>query len=95
VGEVEISKREITPQLRFLKKQVEKIEQAESNAKELRTVWEYYQRGTEASWKEEESKSQSELQSIREKLSRVVDQGKVTHPEQVEIGDREDKKDKA
>jgi chromosome segregation protein len=87
VGEVEISKREITPQLRFLKKQVEKIEQAESNAKELRTVWEYYQRGTEASWKEEESKSQSELNSIREKLSRVVDQGKVTHPEQVEIGE--------
>ena len=68
VREVELLRREIAPHIRFLSKQVEKLERAEELAKELRTLSQTYLAIEDLYLTSEKSKSDAHMREVRERL---------------------------
>ena len=69
VREVELLRREIAPHIRFLSKQVEKLERAEELAKELRTLSQTYLAIEDWYLTSEKGKSDAYLREVRERLA--------------------------
>lgn len=69
VAQVEALRREIAPHIRFLAKQVERLERAEELAKELRTACQTYFAIEEAYIRYERERTEARLQSVSEKLA--------------------------
>lgn len=69
VGQVEALRREIAPHIRFLAKQVERLDRAEELAKELRAACQTYFAIEEAYIKFEREKTEGEARSVKERLT--------------------------
>ncbi len=70
--EVEALRREIAPHIRFLQKQVEKLERAEELANELRTLSQTYLAIEDAYISQEKEKAEMHLVQVREQLAVMV-----------------------
>lgn len=69
VREVEALRREIAPHIRFLAKQVEKLERAEELTKELRLLSQTYLAIEDAYLTHEKAKAEAHLHEVRERLA--------------------------
>ena len=69
VAQVEALRREIAPHIRFLAKQVERLERAEELAKELRAACQTYFAIEEAYIRSERERTETRLRSVSEKLA--------------------------
>lgn len=72
VREVELLRREIAPHIRFLQKQVEKLERAEELATQLRTLAQEYFAIEEAYLRDEQISATTRLQELQEKLATIT-----------------------
>lgn len=79
VREVELLRREIAPHIRFLQKQVEKLERAEELAMQLRTLAQEYFAIEEAYLRDEQVSATARLQELTEKLATISAEMDVFH----------------
>lgn len=84
VREVELLRREIAPHIKFLSKQVEKLERAEELAKELRTLSQTYLAIEDLYLSGEKRKSETQLRETRERLS-VIKEELVSYEERATV----------
>jgi len=79
VREVELLRREIAPHIRFLQKQVEKLERAEELATQLRSLAQEYFAIEEAYLRDEQVSATTHLQELQEKLATVSAEMSIFH----------------
>lgn len=79
VREVELLRREIAPHIRFLQKQVEKLERAEELATQLRTLAQEYFAIEEAYLRDEEARATKLLEELTQKLAVISAEMSVFH----------------
>ena len=72
VREVELLRREIAPHIRFLQKQVEKLERAEELANQLRALAQEYFAIEEAYLRDEEEKASVRLKQLQQQLATIT-----------------------
>jgi chromosome segregation protein len=72
VREVELLRREIAPHIRFLQKQVEKLERAEELANQLRALAQEYFAIEEAYLRDEEEKASMRLKQLQQQLATIT-----------------------
>tara|TARA_R110000824_G_scaffold401771_1_gene615322 strand:+ start:26337 stop:28538 length:2202 start_codon:yes stop_codon:yes gene_type:complete len=72
VREVELLRREIAPHIRFLQKQVEKLERAEELANQLRTLAQEYFAIEEAYLRDEQEKASVRLKQLQQQLATIT-----------------------
>lgn len=74
VAQVEALRREIAPHIRFLQKQVERLDRAEELARELRELCQVYFAVEEAYVKAEREKAEATMQSVVERLAVIKEE---------------------